>query len=234
MPQPPFSSSLSSSTDDRNSIPLPAVKRLSLYLREMEELTIKGQKTISSKQLGRLLGLTDAQVRKDLGYFGQFGQPGIGYEVEPLATELRRVLGTDRISNVCLVGAGNLGRALLSHDGFKRKGFQIVVAFDEDTKLIGQRIQGVRIEPMHSLRQVVAEQSIRFGIIAVPASAAQTVCDLLVGGGVSAILNFAPKRLQIPENVSIVSVDLAVELEQLAFQALWKERNNSPTGDARR
>jgi len=207
-----------------SSIPLPAVKRLSLYLRELEDLLELGRTTVSSKQLGQALSLTDAQVRKDLGYFGQFGQPGIGYGVAPLAMELRRLLGSDHVSNVCIVGVGNIGRALLDHGGFKRKGFHIVAAFDVSDAVVGQNVHGVKVSPMTELSRVVRSKSVRFGIIAVPTAAAQSVCDQLVKAGVTGLLNFAPKRLQVPEQVSISSVDLAVQLEQLAFQVMWAQR----------
>lgn len=212
------------SSEPLPSIPLPAVKRLSLYLREIEDLLELGRTTISSKQLGQTLSLTDAQVRKDLGYFGQFGQPGIGYSVAQLAAELRRLLGSDQVSNVCLVGVGNIGRALLDHAGFRRKGFHLVAAFDVSDSIVGQSVHGVTVHPMADLPRVVREQAVRFGVIAVPAPAAQSVCDALVRAGVSGILNFAPKRLQVPAHVSINSVDLAVQLEQLAFQVMLAQR----------
>jgi len=206
------------------TIPLPAVKRLSLYLREIEDLLEVGRTTVSSKQLGQALSLTDAQVRKDLGYFGQFGQPGIGYGVAQLAGELRRLLGSDQVSNVCVVGVGNIGRALLDHAGFKRKGFHIVAAFDANDSIVGQSVHGVKVNAMAELPRVVQQMAVRFGVVAVPASAAQSVCDQLVRAGVTGILNFAPKRLQVPEHVSINSVDLAVQLEQLAFQVMLAQR----------
>ena len=206
------------------TIPLPAVKRLSLYLREIEDLLEVGRTTVSSKQLGQALSLTDAQVRKDLGYFGQFGQPGIGYGVAQLAGELRRLLGSDQVSNVCVVGVGNIGRALLDHAGFKRKGFHIVAAFDANDSIVGQSVHGVKVNAMAELPRVVQQMAVRFGVVAVPALAAQSVCDQLVRAGVTGILNFAPKRLQVPEHVSINSVDLAVQLEQLAFQVMLAQR----------
>ncbi len=203
--------------DIRPAIPAPAVKRLCLYLREIESLHDAGAATVSSKQLGSALGVTDAQVRKDLAYFGQFGQPGIGYDVRQLTTELRRVLGTDRGWKACLVGAGNLGRALLAHEGFTRKGFSIVAVFDANPDLVGQDVHDRKILAMSRLASVVSKQEVRLGIIAVPAEGAQGVSDALVEAGVEGILNFAPRRLAVPERVAVVSVDLAVQLEQLAF-----------------
>ena len=123
-------------------VPAPAVRRLSLYLRELEGLLRRNRETISSKQLGETLGLTDAQVRKDLAYFGQFGHPGIGYRVDDLVTRIKCILGTDRTWNALLVGAGNLGHALVSYRGFGKKGFEIVAVFDNDPEKIGQHIVG--------------------------------------------------------------------------------------------
>src|ERR1700744_2329104 len=121
-------------------IPNPAVRRLSLYLRQLEAFKRKDRRTISSKQLGESLRLTDAQVRKDLAYFGQFGHPGIGYRVDELITQLRRILGTDKVWNVLLVGAGNLGRALSAYRGFESKGFHLVAVFDNDSTKIGKKL----------------------------------------------------------------------------------------------
>jgi redox-sensing transcriptional repressor len=199
-------------------IPNPAVRRLSLYLRQLEAFHRMDRRTISSKQLGESLGLTDAQVRKDLAYFGQFGHPGIGYRVEELIGRLRHILGTDKTWNVLLVGAGNLGRALMSYKGFDVKGFQLVAVFDADPAKVGTRMGGFGIEPLDRLEQVIQEQSIRLGILAVPADAAQAVADRLIDAGIRALLNFAPVSITVPPEVALNAVDLAVQLEQLAFQ----------------
>jgi redox-sensing transcriptional repressor len=199
------------------SIPNPAVRRLSLYLRQLEAFKRKDRRTISSKQLGESLGLTDAQVRKDLGYFGQFGHPGIGYRVDELIAQLRRILGTDRIWSVLLVGAGNLGRALLAYKGFERKGFKLTAVFDADAGKVGKKYGGFVIQSMSELAGTVQKSAIRLGIIAVPADYAQEVADQLVTAGVRGILNFAPVSLTVPPEVGMTSVDLAVQLEQLSF-----------------
>ncbi len=203
------------------AVPAPAVRRLSLYLRELESFLRRDRHTISSKQLGDALNLTDAQVRKDLAYFGQFGHPGIGYRVDELVTRIRCILGTDRIWNVLLVGAGNLGHALLSYRGFGKKGFQIVAVFDSDPRKVGDRLGAppqLVVQGMEQLAQTVADQNIQLGIIAVPADVAQDVADALVKVGIKGILNFAPTSLNVPEGVPVASVDLAVHLEQLAFR----------------
>ncbi len=199
------------------SIPNPAVRRLSLYLRELEAFARKGRRTISSKQLGQSLGLTDAQVRKDLAYFGQFGHPGIGYRVDDLIAQVRRILGTDRVWNVLLVGAGNLGRALLAYRGFEKKGFRMVAVFDSDPAKIGRKCGLLTTQPMSELAATIQAQGIRLGIIAVPADHAQEVADQLVAAGIRGILNFAPVSLNVPPSVGLTAVDLAVQLEQLSF-----------------
>ncbi len=202
----------------RSRIPRPTVKRLSLYLRELESRAEHDQHTISSKQLGQALGLTDAQVRKDLAYFGQFGHPGIGYRVSELIAQLRKILGTDRRWNAAVVGAGNIGRAVMAYTRFRRKGFDIVAVFDNDAQVIGKQIAGHRVRPMADLRALVGERDIKIGILTVPAAAAQQVADALIGAGMRGILNFAPLRLEVHDAVSVVSVDFSVSLEQLAFQ----------------
>ncbi|MHC5023820.1 MAG: redox-sensing transcriptional repressor Rex [Planctomycetota bacterium] len=203
----------------RPKIPRPTVKRLSLYLRELEALPDHERPTISSMQLGRALGLTDAQVRKDLAYFGQFGHPGIGYRVSELIENLRKILGTDKAWNTALVGAGNIGRALLAYPRFGAKGFDIAAVFDIDPKVIGRTVAGHTVRPMRDLTKLVRQREIKLGILAVPKAAAQGAADALIEAGVIGILNFAPVRLEVRDAVSVVSVDFSVSLEQLAFQA---------------
>src|SRR6185503_12923253 len=149
----------------RPRIPRPTVKRLSLYLRELETLLEKKHETISSKQLGQALGLTDAQVRKDLAFFGQFGHPGIGYKIPDLIAQLRKILGTDRQWNAAIVGAGNIGRALMPYARFRRKGFEIVAVFDSDPKVIGSVIAEHKVRPMRDLPTLVRERNILIGIV---------------------------------------------------------------------
>ena len=198
-------------------VPNPAVRRLSLYLRHLEVMQQKARTTISSKQLGVALGYTDAQVRKDLAYFGQFGHPGIGYRVDDLIARIRRILATDRTWNVILIGGGNLGRALLSHPGFGPKGFRIVAVFDTDLSKVGTAVHGLVIRPMTSAILYVRENPVKLAILAVPAEVAQHVADDLVAAGIRGILNFAPVALSVPPNIAVNSVDLTVQLEQLSF-----------------
>ncbi len=202
----------------RESVPNPAVRRLSLYLRQLEAFKRKDRRTISSKQLGESLGLTDAQVRKDLAYFGQFGHPGIGYRVDDLIGQVRHILGTDRTWNVMLVGAGNLGRALSAYRGFESKGFHLVSVFDIDPAKVGRKLGPFSIQPLAELAATVLKRGIRLAILAVPADAAQEVADAAIAAGVRGILNFAPVSLTVPQDVALNSVDVAVQLEQLSFQ----------------
>lgn len=203
---------------NRKAIPRPAARRLSLYLRELSSRLEQGERTVSSKALGRSLGLTDAQVRKDLAIFGQFGHPGRGYEITELVDSLRRIMGRDREWRACVVGAGNIGRALVSYDRFRREGFRIVAMFDSDASLAGRDVGGLRVRPMSDLPTVAATEGVQLGIIAVPREAAQQVADALVAAGVRGILNFSPRRIEVREGIGIVSVDFTVALEQLAFQ----------------
>jgi redox-sensing transcriptional repressor len=203
----------------RRNIPKPAAHRLSLYLRELSSRLEAGEETVSSKALGRSLGLTDAQVRKDLALFGQFGHPGRGYAVTDLVVSLRRIMGRDREWRACLVGAGNIGRALISYDRFRREGFRIAAVFDGDPAAAGKDLGGgLKIRKMSDLPTVVAEEGITIGVIAVPREAAQQVADALVAAGVKGILNFAPRRIEVREGIAIMSVDFTVALEQIAFQ----------------
>lgn len=203
-----------------DNIPTPTVRRLSLYLRQLESFLEEDKRTISSKQLGEALRLTDAQVRKDLAYFGQFGFPGIGYRVDDLIVKVRQILGTDKICNVCVVGIGHLGTALVAYKGFVKKGFQLVAAFDSDPQKIGRpmpAMPSISIEGFDQLRSRVQERAIRIGILTVPAEAAQAVANQLIEAGIGGILNFAPISLSVAPDFPIANVDLAVHLEQLSF-----------------
>ena len=202
---------------DPHTVPKVVVSRLSLYLRELQHLVRDGKLTTSSNQLGQLLGFTDAQVRKDLAYFGHFGHPGVGYRSEELITEIRRILGTDREWIVTMIGVGNLGRALLRYKGFAAQGFRIVAAFDTDARVVGSSIEGIPVYALDRLSELVRQHQIQIGLITVPAAAAQQVADQLVAAGIAGIVNFAPASLSLPAGVSLVGVDLATELEQIAF-----------------
>lgn len=206
-------------------IPKAVVARLSLYLRELQQLLSEETPTISSTKLGQRLGFTASQVRKDLAYFGQFGYPGIGYKCEELVSQIRSILGTDRTWPVVLVGCGNLGQALLGYRGFSTQGFKLVAAVDVDESLVGDTVNGTRIDRIADLPVIVKQHQIRVAILAVPATAAEPAVEAIVAAGITGILNFAPVTLSLPANVGLVEVDLARELEQLAFTVLQNEES---------
>ncbi len=202
---------------NNKKVPEGTISRLFLYLRELTELVKINIRTISSAELGERANLSDAQVRKDLGYFGQFGVSGAGYNTRELKAALEKILGKNKKWNVGVVGAGHLGSALLAYPGFKEHGLNIVAAFDTDAKKINKRYGDIAIHPMDELPKVVKEKKISIGIITVPAKDAQQVADELIKSGVECILNFAPTALIIPENIKVKEVDLSRELETLSY-----------------
>lgn len=198
--------------------PEACVARLSLYVRELTRLGSQRVAYVSSRRLAQQLGLTDAQVRRDLSYFGQFGTSGRGYEVHRLHERLTSILGVSgRAWNVALAGVGNLGSALLAYRGFQERGFLFKVAVDTDVHKVGRTIQGVAVASSTQLGELVKTHEIHIGLIAVPVAVAQDVCDQFVQSGVRAIVNFAPVHLEVPPSVRLRVVDLAIELESLAF-----------------
>ena len=193
------------------------VRRLSIYLRLLQDADGVGQETISSEELAERSGTTSAQVRKDLSVFGSFGKRGLGYAVPELLHELRQILGLDRTWKVALIGAGKIGSALISYRNFQLRGFNIEAVFDADPAKIGRKWGSRTILPDSEMERVLRELEIEIAIVAVPAASAQEVVDRVVKTGVSAILNFAPVRLRVPDPVSLRNVDMVVEMEGLAF-----------------
>lgn len=206
------------------------VRRLSMYLRVLRTIQVEGIRTVSSERLAELGGLTSAQVRKDLSFFGNFGVRGRGYDVEDLQRELARILGVDRTWKAVVVGAGRLGSALTSYREFRNQGFYIVAVFDVDENKLGRRIGDCEILPVQQLQDYSERESIAVGIIATPQAAAQDAADCLVGGGVRAILNFAPGALDVPPGITVRNVNLAIELEGLTF-AIADADNRQAAGD---
>lgn len=204
-------------TDRLRSIPEATVARLALYLRMLGELAENGAETVSSDALAAATGVNGAKLRKDLSHIGSYGIRGVGYEVAPLRRQLERILGLNQRQAVALVGVGNLGHALAGYAGFGGRGFPVTALFDVDPDLVGIRINGIVVEHVRAIGDVCARRGITIGVIATPAQAAQGVCDQLVRAGVQCILNFAPAVLQVPEQVEVRKVDLAVELQILAF-----------------
>ena len=193
------------------------VRRLSSYIRVLDELAQETDGLVSSQRLAEKSGVTPAQVRKDLSCFGSFGRRGLGYSIAHLKDEIRGILGLDRRWNVALVGAGNIGSALFAYKEFARQGFDIVAVFDAAPDRIGQRLGETMIESMTEFEEVCRARRVDIGVIATPARDAQQIADLMVRAGLRGILNFAPRRLLVPEPVALRTVNMAIELESLSF-----------------
>lgn len=191
--------------------------RLPLYHRALITLDRAGTATVSSEQLAGIAGVNAAKVRKDLSYFGSFGTRGVGYDVGQLLEEIRTHLGLRHARNCVVVGTGNLGSALASFAGFGDRGFRVVAAVDVDPDRVGAVIAGVQVGHQDDLAQLVRANDVAIGLVSTPPAAAQQVTDELVAAGVRCILNFAPTVLDVPEGVVVRHVDLASELEILAF-----------------
>jgi len=198
-------------------VPEGTISRLFIYLREISGLAKMNIHTISSAELGERTNLSDAQVRKDLGYFGQFGTSGAGYNTGELKAALAKILGKDKTWNVAVVGVGHLGSALLTYPGFKEQGLKVVAAFDADARKIGKQVKEVAIQSVEELPKTIKEKNVSIAIVAVPAKDAQGVADNLIKAGVGCILNFAPTSLMVPENIKVKDVDLSRELETLSY-----------------
>lgn len=192
----------------------PTVRRLSHYYRVLEEVASEGRRMISSHRLAEREGITSAQVRKDLSTFGSFGRRGLGYNVDHLRGEIRAILGLDRRWRVAIVGAGHIGLALLAYRGFQEQGFDVVAAFDQDPATIGRSIDGLIVR---DIAELSARDACDLGVIATPVRAAQEVAEALVAAGVRGILNFAPRKLRVPPDVAVRTVDMTMELESLSF-----------------
>lgn len=198
-------------------IPEATIIRLSVYSRHLTDVDRKGIITTSSGDIAEGVGVSPAQVRKDLAYFGEFGTRGVGYNVKDLRQHILRILGLSVDWSVCLVGAGNLGLALSTYKGFRERGFIITSIFDSDPAKVGTMIGDVKVLPLEQLEEVGKQNRTQIGIVAVPASAAQEIVDQLIKIGVKAILNFAPVVLNVPAQIELRNVDLAVNLEVLTF-----------------
>ncbi|OQA08198.1 MAG: Redox-sensing transcriptional repressor Rex [Firmicutes bacterium ADurb.Bin373] len=198
-------------------VPEATIIRLSVYSRFLEQLDKKGIVTVSSVEIADGVGVSPAQVRKDLAYFGEFGTRGVGYNVRDLMHYTSKILGLNEPWPLVLVGAGNLGFALSTYRGFNNRGFSVVGIFDNDLTKIGKKIVDMEVSPPEKMPEIIARHRVKIGIIAVPAGAAQEVADLMVENGLVAILNFAPVSLNVPEHIELRNVDLSVNLEILTF-----------------
>lgn len=198
-------------------IPESTISRLSLYLRQLDQLENEKTGTVRSSELAEWTGLTAAQVRKDLAYFGQFGVRGQGYPVTQLKQIISKTLGINRVWKTVIIGAGNLGRALSSYRGFLKEGFQIVALFDSDPKKIGRKKGGLPILPLTQFKTFAKKEDVAIAVLAIPAAAAQKVLDLISQSGIHSVLNFAPVELSHPSHIHVRNVDLATELITLAY-----------------
>jgi redox-sensing transcriptional repressor len=202
---------------DRVEIPKKAIYRLSIYQRCLSKLQENGKETVSSSALAGAAGVKPAQLRKDLTYFGQFGTRGLGYSVVELRDAIRDVLGREQLQPVVMVGAGNLGVALLRYRGFAKEGFEVVAAFDAEPETVISRGVSVPVHGQHEMAGFVREKDVKLAILCVPGGVAQEVANELVDAGVQGILNFSPTLLEVPEAVTVNNVDLALELENLSY-----------------
>ncbi len=203
-------------------VPEATVARLATYLRVLGTLAERAVTTVSSEELAVVAGVNSAKLRKDLSHLGSYGIRGVGYDVATLTEQISRTLGLTVHHAVALIGAGNLGEALAGYAGFASRGFRIAALIDADAQRIGREIRGLVVRDIADLDAIVAEHAITIAVLAVPASAAQEVCDRIVQAGVTSILNFAPTVLSVPDHVDLRKVDLAAELQILSFHETRK------------
>ncbi len=198
-------------------IPDIVVGRLPIYLRALNFLAAEGREITSSQELGDRLGISSAQIRKDLSHFGEFGKQGTGYEIQFLREQLLRILQVGQVWDVVLVGAGDLGNALVHYSGFEGRGFRIVAVFDNKPAKIGEKLGNLTIQGIDQLGDLVRERGIQMAIIATPASSAQIVVDALVNAGIRAILNYAPITVSVPSGVRVQYIDPVAHLQRMTF-----------------
>lgn len=208
-------------------VPEATITRISVYSRFLERLDRIGVVTVSSGEIAHGVGVSPAQVRKDLAYFGEFGTRGVGYNVKDLMHYTLKILGLDEPWPLVLVGAGNLGYALCTYKGFNDRGFSIIGVFDNDLTKIGKKIIDLEVHPLEKLPEIVARHKVKIGIIAVPPRGAQEVAEMMVNNAIHGILNFAPVALSVPDNVEVRNVDLSVKLEILTFNLGMHESEGS-------
>jgi len=199
------------------------VRRLSIYLRFLEEFEDRGLSTVSSEELARRGGTTSAQVRKDLSFFGSFGKRGLGYSVPELSAALREILGLGREWRVVIIGAGKIGAALAQYRGFRQRGYNILAVYDASAEKIGRSLEGIEIRDIARFETDVAREKPEIAVIAIPADGAQEVLDRIVRAGIKAVLNFAPVQLHAPTDVTVKTVNMAMELEGLSFALTNRE-----------
>jgi redox-sensing transcriptional repressor len=199
-----------------HKIPNETVRRLPIYLRGLTLLSQQGLTSVSSGKLADFVNVNHWQIRKDFSYFGDFGKRGVGYDIEMLARQIKKILNLDAVHRAALVGVGNLGSALLTYPGFKMYGFEITAAFDNDPARIGKKINAVIVEDVSKLG-ALAKRQVNLAIIAVPERAAQEVADALVKAGIKGILNFVPRRINVPKKIKVITIDIATDLARLPY-----------------
>lgn len=203
--------------DDRSDIPDIVIGRLPVYLRTLKMLVDRRQEVTSSQELGDLLGISSAQIRKDLSHFGEFGKQGTGYSIPYLCRQLEKILKVDCVWPVILVGAGNLGRALATYNGFEQRGFRIVAVFDSDDGKIGEQMGSVQVQPLRNVAATIRETRCQIAVIAVPAISAQSVCDTLIDAGIVSLLCYAPTTLSVPSHVRVEYIDPVIHFQHMTF-----------------
>ncbi|MBL8077763.1 MAG: redox-sensing transcriptional repressor Rex [Anaerolineales bacterium] len=200
-----------------DKIPDIIVGRLPVYLRALQRMADNGLKTTSSQELGEHVGISAAQIRKDISQFGDFGKQGTGYSIAYLLDKLREILKVDRIWDVALVGAGDMGHALANYQGFENRGFRIAMIFDADSTKVGEKIGEFVVEDAEKIAEKIKSAGIKIAMLTVPASAAQSVADKLIQAGVRAILNYAPISLTVPNNVKVQYIDPSTHLQRMTY-----------------
>ena len=199
-----------------HKIPDETIRRLPIYRRGLLFLSEQGQQSVSSRNLAGCLGINPSQIRKDFSYFGDFGTPGVGYNIQKLIKQINKILKLNVVRRAALVGVGNLGSAVLAYPGFGIYGFDIAVAFDISPKKIGRKIKNITIEDVSNLR-TLKKRKINLAIITVPRDAAQQTADALVKAGVKGILNFSPHHIIVPKKVKVITIDIAMDLARLPY-----------------
>jgi redox-sensing transcriptional repressor len=200
-----------------DKIPDIIIGRLPIYLRALQRMSEKGMKTTSSQELGEHVGISAAQIRKDISQFGEFGKQGTGYSIPFLMDKLREILKVNRMWDVVIVGMGDIGHALARYPGFANRGFRVTMVFDVDSSKVGQKVDGFTVEDVSKLVECVRSAKIKIAMVTVPATAAQDVTDKLVQGGVRAILNYAPTSVNVPSNVHVQYIDPATHLQRMTY-----------------
>ena len=200
-----------------DKIPDIIIGRLPVYLRALQRLADKGVLSTSSQELGEMIGISAAQIRKDISQFGEFGKQGTGYSIPFLVDRLRNILKVDRVWDVVIVGMGDMGHALARYNGFANRGFHVSMVFDNDSNKVGQKVGDFEIFNTNSMVEKIKQQKIKVAVLTVPASAAQEIAGLLVKAGIKAILNYAPISLNVPDDVSVQYIDPVTHLQRMTY-----------------